>query len=169
MFNEFHAIFEVSYVTEDTIMTQTGWLIAALLIVLPFHTPLAAMYKWVDEEGNVSYSDQPPPDASIQEIEKKSYGISDEESQEQLEALGEKANAAKQERDIKADVAGQQTERNETIKKNCEIAQSNLQLLTSQSRVTLEGEDGNPYFLTDEDKQSKTLDARANVDRYCSE
>ena len=25
------------------------------------------------------------------------------------------------------------------------------------------------YFLPDEDKQSKTLDARANVDRYCSD
>ena len=150
-------------------MTQTSWLIAVLFIVLPLHTPLAAMYKWVDEEGNVSYSDQPPPDANPQEIEKKSYGISDEESQEQLEELGEKANAAKQERDINADVAAQQAERNATIKKNCEIARQNLELLTSQSRVTLEGEDGNPYFLTDEDKQSKTLDARAGVDRYCSE
>lgn len=150
-------------------MTKTGWLIASLFLLLPLQPPLAAMYKWVDEEGNISYSDQPPPDADSQEIEKKSYGISDEESQDQLETLDEKANAAKQERDIKAEVAGQQTQRNETIKKNCEIARSNLELLTSQSRVTLKDDDGNDYFLTDEDKQSKTLDARANVDRYCSE
>ena len=149
-------------------MTKTGWLIASLFIILPLHSPLAAMYKWVDDEGNVSYSDQPPPDGNPQEIEKSSYGITDEESQYQLETLNEKANAAKQERDIEAGVANQQLERNDTIKKNCEIARSNLELLTSQSRVTLKDAEGNDYFLPDEDKQSKTLDARANVDRYCT-
>ena len=150
-------------------MTKTSWLIASLLIILPLHSPLAAMYKWVDEEGNVSYSDQPPPDANTQEIEKKSYGISDEESRDQLETLNEKAKAAKQERDIKGEVVSQQAERDSTIKKNCEIAQANLELLTSQARVTLKDAQGNDYFLPDEDKQSKTLDARANVDRYCSD
>ena len=88
--------------------------------------------------------------------------------QSTLDALNEKADAAKQEREIKEDVVSQQAERNDTIKKNCEIARSNLELLTSQARVTLKDDDGNDYFLTDEDKQAKTLDARANVDRYCT-
>ena len=105
---------------------------------------------------------------ALTEIEKKSYGVTDEEAQSTLDALNEKADAAKQEREIKEDMVSQQAERNDTIKKNCEIARSNLELLTSQARVTLKDDDGNDYFLTDEDKQAKTLDARANVDRYCT-
>tara|TARA_Y100000588_G_scaffold345622_1_gene393033 strand:- start:255 stop:638 length:384 start_codon:yes stop_codon:yes gene_type:complete len=126
------------------------------------------MYKWVDEEGNVSYSDKPPPGIESEEIKKQSYGVTDQEAQKKLEELTEKAETQQQERDIKTEVAAQQAERSETIKKNCAIAQSNLELLTSQSRVTLKDAQGNEYFLSEEEKQSKTLDARANVDRYCT-
>jgi len=126
------------------------------------------MYKWVDEEGNVSYSDKPPPDIESEEIKKQSYAVTDQEAQKKLEELTEKAEAQQQERDIKTEVAAQQAERSETIKKNCAIAQSNLELLTSQSRVTLKDTQGNEYFLSEEEKQSKSLDARANVDRYCT-
>ena len=149
-------------------MTKTGWLFVLLLLALPFQLSVAAMYKWVDAEGNVVYSDKPPPGAETEVIDKKSYGVTDEEAQEQLDSLNEKAEVIKEERDIKNDVASQQAERNETIKKNCEIARSNLALLTSQARVTLKDEDGNDYFLSDEDKQTKTLDASSNVERYCT-
>lgn len=149
-------------------MLNTGWLCVSLLLVLPLSAPMAAMYKWVDEDGNVVYSDKPPLGGETVVIQKKSYGVSEEEAREQLESLSEKANALKQERDIKRDVAGQLAERDETIKKNCEVAHANLDLLTSQARVTLENEQGEDYFLSDADKESKTLDARANVDRYCN-
>ena len=126
------------------------------------------MYKWVDEEGNVSYSDKPPPGIKSEEIKKRNYGVTDEEAQKQLDSLTEKANALQQERDIKTEVSAQQEKRSETIKKNCDISRSNLELLTSQSRVTLKDAQGNNYFLSDQEKQSKTLDAQANVDRYCT-
>lgn len=126
------------------------------------------MYKWVDEEGNVSYSDKPPLGTQVEKIKKQRYGVNDQEAQEQLDSLNEKANVLQQERDIKNEVATQQSQRNETIKRNCEIARANLELLTSQSRVTLKDAQGDDYFLTDEDKQSKTLDARASVGRYCT-
>jgi hypothetical protein len=39
-------------------------LIALLAIALP---AAADMYKWVDEAGEVHYSDQPPPNAKVRE------------------------------------------------------------------------------------------------------
>lgn len=38
-------------------MKRIGWLIACLLVA-PVH---AAMYKWVDAQGRVQYTDTPPP------------------------------------------------------------------------------------------------------------
>ena len=129
----------------------------------------AAMYKWVDEDGNVVYSEKKPPQGVAgQEIKKHGAGISDEEAQSQLDSLRDKADAAAEERDIKDEVAGQQAERSATIKKNCEIARKNKTLLETTARVTLKDEDGNDYFLEDEDRQNKLADAQAQVDRYCS-
>ena len=63
-------------------MTKTRWLCASFLLILPLCGPLAATYKWVDEDGNVVYSDKPPPGVETEEIEKKSYGVTDEEATE---------------------------------------------------------------------------------------
>lgn len=45
----------------------------ALLLVMGIHVPLAhatKLYKWVDEQGNVTYQDRPPP-ANASEVEEK--------------------------------------------------------------------------------------------------
>ncbi len=45
----------------------------ALLLMMGIHTPLThavKLYKWVDEQGNVTYQDQPPP-ANASEVEEK--------------------------------------------------------------------------------------------------
>jgi len=45
----------------------------ALLLMMGIHAPLThavKLYKWVDEQGNVTYQDQPPP-ANATEVEEK--------------------------------------------------------------------------------------------------
>ena len=144
-----------------------------LVLILGLLVPTAssaAMYKWVDENGNVYYSDKKPPEVtSAQEIKKQSSGVTDEEAQENLESLTGKAADQQNDREVKASIAEEQATRDETIKKNCEIAKQNLTLLTSTARVTLKDENGEDYFLPDEEKESKTRDARAQVDRYCTD
>lgn len=46
----------------------------SLLMLLALPLPAAAeLYRWVDEKGQVTYSDQPPP-ASIKEVQKRKLG-----------------------------------------------------------------------------------------------
>jgi len=134
-------------------------------------TPLvahAAIYKWVDEDGNVVYSQQKPPGyTKVEVLEEPSPPVSDEEAKEQLESLREKAEAAGEERDLKEKVAEEIAEREERIKKNCEIARQNLALLETPARVTLQDAEGNPYFLEEEERQAKIEEARDQVARYC--
>ena len=41
-------------------MLKTFAIVLTALLVLP-STAYATLYKWVDEKGNVNYSNQPPP------------------------------------------------------------------------------------------------------------
>ena len=128
----------------------------------------AALYKWVDAEGNVSYSDKPPPEVNAEEVKQYSSGISAEESQQKLDEITDKADAQQKDRELKDDIAKQQTERDVTIKKNCDIARKNKSLLETTARVTLKDEDGNDYFLEDDQREAKLADANAQVQRYCN-
>jgi len=128
----------------------------------------AALYKWVDAEGNVSYSDKPPPEVNAEEVKQYSSGISAEESQQKLDEITDKADAQQKDRELKDDIAKQQTERDETIKKNCDIARKNKSLLETTARVTLKDRDGNDYFLEDDQREAKLADANAQVQRYCN-
>ena len=139
-----------------------------LALALPA-VALAAMYKWVDENGDVYYSDKKPPEVeSAEEIRKQNYGVSDDQAASQLESLTDKANAQQEDRETKASINAEQASYDEAIKQNCNIARKNLTLLTSTARVVLKDEDGNDYFLPEADKENKILDAQAQVDRYCS-
>jgi hypothetical protein len=127
-----------------------------------------AMYKWIDADGNVVYSQtKPPGGVPAEEIKKRSTGVSDEESAQQLEGLRDKADAESEDRELKEEIAKEELDRDEVIKKNCEIARHNQTLLETPARVTLTAEDGTEYFLSDEERQEKLLDARAQVERYC--
>ena len=139
---------------------------AMALLVAPLAQ--AAIYKWIDADGNVTYSQTKPPAGSeAQTIEKHSTGTSDKEAQGQLESLRNKVKFQEEDRDIRNDIAKQQTDRSATIKKNCEIARNNKSLLQTTARVTVKDEDGNDYFLEDADRAGKVADAEAQIDRYC--
>ena len=48
----------------------------ALVLATQSHTAFAQVYKWVDENGKVTYSDVPPP-KSVKKVEKKSIAVAD--------------------------------------------------------------------------------------------
>ncbi len=144
-------------------------LVLALAIGLTPVTPsIAATYKWTDDDGNVVYSQTKPPGGRAVEVVKQhSTGVTDEEAKRQLEGLRDKANAQSEDRQLKAEVAQDELDRNQRIKKNCENARKNLSLLETPARVTLMDADGNPYFLGEEQRQERVLEAKSQVERYC--
>lgn len=50
------------------------YLVIALIAVFTLPAQAAKLYKWVDEDGNVSYHQRPPRDAGKYKVEEKEFG-----------------------------------------------------------------------------------------------
>jgi len=55
-------------------------LLLAVFLLSSYHVQAAKLYKWVDEDGNVSYHSQPPRDDSKYKVEEKDFGYQLESS-----------------------------------------------------------------------------------------
>ena len=141
---------------------------AALIAVLACGPATAAkLYKWVDADGNVTYSQQKPPDVQAESMEVKVGGPSDSEAQEQLESLTDKADAALKDRQFAATASAEQAERDERIKKNCETARENKRILESAPRVQDTAADGTPYFVDDSTRAARLATAEDQIRQFC--
>ena len=145
--------------------------IVALLAALGLgHAADARMYKWVDDEGNVQYTQHPPPQGKQAE-QLKLYGTvaDDEEAAKKLDALREKAGSASKDREFATEYTEYMREREARIKQNCEIARQNLRVLENASRVQDRDASGQPYFLDDATRSAKVEETRRQVSEFCGE
>ncbi len=139
----------------------------AVLLAFACATPAAAkLYKWVDAEGNVTYSERKPPDAEAEELQVRSPSVSNEEARDRLEALNDATEAQRVSRGLEQSHATASRERDERIQKNCEIARENLRILSTNARVLDKGDRGE-YFLDEEQVKARTDRAQQNIDKYC--
>lgn len=118
-----------------------------IMAVLMFSTPAWAsdVYRWVDEQGNVHYSENPPPGAESEQMNIRTGRQMPEtrpddvtETPEQPEATDEAEDADEPRPDADA-VA-------EARRRNCETAREALETLDQHDRVQVE-EDGERRFL----------------------
>lgn len=143
---------------------------AAILVLSLTATPgaLAAMYKWVDEQGNVQYSQTPPADSPSTRVAPpppRPTGA-DEESQrlqQQLDALEDRKAAETEVRAKKAKAALSAADR----AARCEQARSTLAILQSRGRVRVRDADGVYSRLDENERQAAIDDAQRNIDEFC--
>lgn len=146
-------------------MLAPAALLAGLLLAAP--APAAKLYKWVDADGNVTYSQQKPPDAQAETIRLRSSTLDDSGAQERLDQLNERAGEASKDREFAETTASAQKERDERLKKNCEIARENLRILQNSSRIQDKDAEGNPYFLDDDAIKAKLEQTRTQIQQNC--
>ncbi len=130
-----------------------------LCVLLLVAGPVAAkMYKWIDEEGNVQYSQVPPPDRAVQVIAPAASVTAPDMPEPEQSAQGEDEAKKKDPRAEKAKA--------EENRRNCEIARKNLQLLQNARRVMDEGQ----LVILDETNRSQRVEgAQKQVDRFCNQ
>ena len=152
--------------------------LALLLAALPAS---AVLYKWVDQDGKVHYSDQPPPDGA-----KKSGVVSaPARSTPSAAAPGGEAatsapkgpkTAAEQEMEFRkrrleaaeADAKRQQeAQAAEEKKRNCAQATNRLGALETGGRITKYGPDGETVYLSDAEITKELAEARKTADSWC--
>ena len=141
----------------------------------------ADIYKWVDETGEIHYTDQPPPpNAKVKEHVKNptpAAGAAAAQPHGDTTPSATQKSAAEQDMEFrkrqaekeKADAERQaQLADTETKRRNCEQARNNLAGLQAHSRVTKYGPNGEILYLTDEEIADAIVDAQKVADSWCN-
>jgi hypothetical protein len=151
--------------------------LALLLAALPAQ---AVLYKWVDQNGKVHYSDQPPPDSAKQSnvmnvprpatsapapagetantAPKGPKSAAEQEMEFRKRRLEAAEAEAKQQKDAQAA---------DEKKRNCSQATNRVTALEAGGRISKYGPNGETIYLSDDQIASELSEARRIADSWC--
>ncbi len=149
--------------------------LAILALLLPLVAPAAGMYKWVDKDGNVHFSDRPPEEeqASVEELEldldldpgREAEGATRlEDSQNRLDQRRQTRTAAEERRAKQLAEAEKKAAQRQA---QCHLARSNLQVLQEQRPVFTFNEQGERVYVEDQQRQARIREFEDAVRQYC--
>ncbi len=147
--------------------TRARILLSALLLAWSLGAS-AAMYKWIDDQGQVHYSQYPPRDRQVQTIVPPPPPATPAaEAQKKLEETLRGLDETRKAREASEQKATDEAAEAERNRRNCAAAQANLERLTTGGRKKIVGEDGVAYYMTEEERQKRVQEARDQIDKYC--
>ena len=124
---------------------------ALLLLVLASSSTMsladAAYYRWVDPEGNIKFSERPPPDGTDHELINHQNPFSPDSAEE----TG----------------SDESTEAIEKDTEQCQIARTNLKSLTSSEQVKVRTANGDVRLLSRQEIQAQIERALRQITDHC--
>lgn len=137
--------------------------IACALVVSP--GVLAQLYKWVDKDGHVSYSDQPPP---AQQSKQLNLGTG-QPAPPQRSALEIDKERAKGRSDAQEKIkVAEDVERKAKVdQENCTRAKAYLRTVTDGGPISSTDAKGERIILDDKQIEEERVKAQKTVDESC--
>lgn len=148
-----------------------------ILLVLASVNSYAGLTKWVDKDGNVHYSDAPPPEGVKSEsvrIQSPDEGTSQgstpasgpakAKSIYEMERDLNKERKAQEEADKKA---AEKEKEAEAKQRNCAAAQNQLSTLRNAPRIATYDAQGNRSIMDDATREEQIRQAEASVSQFC--
>jgi len=126
----------------------------------------AGVYRWVDEQGNVQFGDDPGRTKEAKSVKLPAFKGADPAYLKRLEQQKKYLNARQEERQKGAESKVKDKKLQEEMAARCKDAQDRLKMFTESSQVYVEENGGRRYL----DKgQMSTGKQRANdeVKKYC--
>jgi len=147
--------------------------ITAIFLLLTTFSAIAEMYKYIDENGQVVYT-QFLPEAGVETetIRGPAPPPSTAKTSQQnlIDNLVTQAETREDKREAEKK-AKQEEARNEQLKQNCKAARSNLEYLQRQAqgqdKRMLVGKDGKPMKMSDAQRQQQIKKAKEIIERDC--
>ena len=130
----------------------------------------AAIYKWIDDNGKVHYSDQPPPASQAEEIDvdtapsAPTNGLTDEQRQQKQQRL---LDAFTKERADKKATEEKATKAAEERKSWCVRARDELRQLKEATYLYDYDESGEMIIYSKEAREQVAREQAARIDKYC--
>lgn len=146
--------------------------LGAAVLVQSASAQQASVYRWVDAQGIVHYSDQPAADSSAEELPIR-YRKTDraavqarQKAKSELDAAGavREGQEAGTEAAAEADRQKVRAER-ET---NCKVARDRVAKYTNALRLYKPGPNGERVYLTNEELDVERADANRAVEQWCN-
>jgi len=123
------------------------------------------LYKWVDKDGKVTYSDQPPPAQQSKQLNLNT-GVASPPTRSAIERDKEIEKGRVEARE-KAKVAGEKERKSEIDQQNCKAARAYLKTVESGVRVSTMDDKGEQVILDDEQIAAERVKAQKAVDEAC--
>lgn len=143
-------------------------LLGIALTGFAFSASAAAVHKWVDENGKVHYSDQPPPgktNSQKTDIPVRpalpappSKSLADKEMEFRKRRMEAEETRIKQE---KAEMEARSRQQ------NCDLALGRLNALQAGGRIVRFNAQGEREFLGDDERPREIAAARTDAERWC--
>lgn len=148
-------------------MLKKTLLISLTLFTLP---AMAAMYKWVDEEGNTHYSQSPPSEGNeFREVAPPPPPAeSPEEAQKRREAIAESIQKQASDKQAAKEEAAKEKAETAKNKERCDKLRKDIQTFQNRGRVRKINESGEYETMTDEAKSAQLQKMRAQLKEECS-
>lgn len=135
----------------------------------------AGVTRWVDADGKVHYSDQPPPATAKSQKTlnlKSSPGLPNTvpDSKDGEKSLAEKDLESRKRKVQAEETAAKQAKEQEEAKvrkTNCEQARRQVQALQEGHRISKFDEKGERVFLEDNDRAQAIEEAKKSADSWC--
>ena len=145
--------------------TLLGCLIGLSLIST---SVFAGIYKWTATDGEIIYSQTPPPSGvDFEYVENPAESTDSTSSRQSLEKIQNQLDESKAARDKKAVEQERVAESNQIKQENCQQAKQNLTSLTSRGQVTVK--EGDLYRkLNEEERQAKIKETENAIQEYCN-
>ncbi len=144
--------------TKGTAFWQAA-LICAGLLTTGF-SAAAGLYKWVDANGNVQYSQDPPPQGKFESIAPPAPAAESTPSGQTSEQA--QPDATKPPPAVEDTTAKQEATIN---KMNCEAGRKNLDVYNRHRRFV--DEKGDVVTLDDNERAAKIKEAQEMIKKYC--
>lgn len=131
----------------------------------------ADIYRWKDNQGQMHYTENPPPPGN------KDRGTvirttgpatgAQEQAQKRSESVAERLKTFRDNRAEKQKKESERKTETERLAQNCDAAKSNLAKLENRRLRRLTDNEGNVTVLTEEERQKKIEEARKVVRENC--
>jgi hypothetical protein len=142
--------------------------LSVCLLLLSF-SAYGALTKWVDADGTVHYSDEPPPvnvkTKTLATPHDSASSVPAQKTFVEREAEWKKAQKAKEEATQKA---AQQQENALAKQKNCEGARANLRALENSPLIATYNDKGESSYMDDSTRRQNIEEARKQISTYCN-
>lgn len=126
------------------------------------------VYKWIDEDGQVHYSQQAPTGQQTEMIKAPPPpAIDPAKAQKEIDVLIEQQKTAEQSQQDQNKQSEQEQEQEHQLEMNCQAAKKNLQAYEDNPGRRLMDSDGNVTRPTEEDRQQKIKEHQQKVKEFC--